>query len=197
MTPRPYVLASSTVPDDTPSLLAVDPSLGQPGPRPVDGGKVSSTASQSTDRDARQPTVADVTEHARARAEEPRHRRAIPSTNVSDGAAAHGKFFPPLPKLEPAHLLLPRAYKKSPSTPRSSTPSPLPIPAFPYSSPSQKRPKSASPSHRVRENSGRRWSRRWCKVEESSRRRRSASSPSSSASPTSSPPSSSFPCQRR
>jgi hypothetical protein len=87
--------------------------------------------------------------------------------------------------------------KKTLSMPRSSTPSPLPIPVYPSSSPSRKCPKSASPSRRVRENSGRRWSRRWCKVEESSRRRRSASSPSSSASPTSSLLSISFPCQHR
>jgi hypothetical protein len=51
----------------------------------------------------------------------------------------------------------------------------------------RKHPISARERRRVREDSGRHWSRCWCKVEELSNRGRSASSPSSSASPTTLP----------
>jgi hypothetical protein len=124
---------------------------------------------------------------ARARAEEPRHRRAIPLTNVSDGAAAHGKFFPPLPELEPALPRSPVPIKGPRQCSREahhrryrSQPFSLPLSLGIIRS-------SANPSHRAREVSGRRWRCCSCKVEESSHRRHSASPPSSSDSPTSSP----------
>jgi hypothetical protein len=56
-----YVLASLAVTDDVPSLSAVDPPLEKLRPRPVDGGKVSTVASQSSNQSAREPAVAEVT----------------------------------------------------------------------------------------------------------------------------------------
>jgi hypothetical protein len=72
-------------------------------------------------------------------------------------------------------------------TPRSSTPSPLPIPTLLSSSLPRKRPSSASVRRRVQKDSGHRWTRRRCQAEESSCRRHSASSPTTPASSPSSP----------
>jgi hypothetical protein len=65
----------------------------------------------------------------------------------------------PLETLAPA---LSRAYKNPPSMPRSSTPSPLPIPTLLSSSLPRNSPSSASVRRRVLEDSGHRWTRRRC-----------------------------------
>jgi hypothetical protein len=70
--------------------------------------------------------------------------------------------------------------------PRSSTPSPLPIPAFLSTSPSQNCLNSARPLRRDSEESSHHWRHRRYKEEESSHRRHPASSPTT---PSSSPPS--------
>jgi hypothetical protein len=104
MTPLPYILASSVVPDDTPSLPGVDPSLGQPRPRPMDGGKVPPLPpSQSTETHAGRPLPMSPSMPERMR----RNRdTAEPSPRPTSATE------PPLPKLDSAPLLLPRAYKK-------------------------------------------------------------------------------------
>jgi hypothetical protein len=110
-----------------------------------------------------------------------------PRPNVSDGAAAHGKFSRHCPELVTAFPLSPVPIKGPRRRSREahhrryrSQPFSLPLSLGIVRS-------STNPSRRAREVSGRRWRRCSCKVEESSRRRRSASPPSSSASPTSSP----------
>jgi hypothetical protein len=119
-------------------------------------------------------------------AEEPRHPRPAPVTQRRRQSRRAPNFFPastPLETLAPAPS---RPYKKAPSTPQNSTPLLLPIPTFLSSSLPRKRPSSASVRRHVLEDSGRRWSFCWCKVEERSSRRRSASPPLSSSSPASS-----------
>jgi hypothetical protein len=120
----------------------------------------------------------------------------MPHASTAPAGAAVPGIFPPLPRARDRVPALSRAYKRTQSTPRSSTPSPLPIPSLLSSSPPRNHPNSGSLLHRDSKEIGPRWRRRWCQAEESSSRRRSASSPMTPASSPSSPPSSSFPCQR-
>jgi hypothetical protein len=112
MTPPPYDLASVAVPDDTLALSAVKPALEQAGPRPVDGGKATTSASLSPDQRAREETIAKVSERrqhvrggaasATTRPLDERHRRSRRAR----------KIFPPRPRFgNPSSRPLPYLYK--------------------------------------------------------------------------------------
>jgi hypothetical protein len=120
-----------------------------------------------------------------------------PHASIAPAGAAVPGIFPPLPRARDRVPALSRAYKWTQSTPRSSTPSPLLIPALLSSSSPRNRPNSGSLLRRDSKEIGPRWRRRRCQAKESSCRCHSAASPMTPASSPSSPPSSSFPCQRR
>jgi hypothetical protein len=194
--PLPYVLASSALPDNTPSLPAVDPSLGQPRPRPVDGGKVPPLPpSQLTEMHASRPLLMSPSMPERVR----RNRDTAepsPRPTLATEPPLMGSFSHHCPSSSPRPCCFPVPIKPPHRRPEAAHHHRYRSQPFPLLLSLENIRSAANPSRRVREVSGRRWSRRSYEVEESSHCH-SASSLPSSASPTSSPPSSSFPCQCR
>jgi hypothetical protein len=130
MTPSLVRPSPVAVPDDTFSLSAVEPSLGQPGPRPMDDVKATSTASQSTDRDARQHTRDRSTVHSRARQQAP--KAAAPAIEAAHAAGPPHRPSPGHPRSRPPGLFKPTQIAPSSShhlqkPPRHHLPPHLPV----------------------------------------------------------------------
>jgi hypothetical protein len=185
-TPLPYDLDDLAVPEDIPSLPAVDPPAPQPRPRPGKEKKFPLSLSLPGQLSPSRPTVADAITPCQDTCMSTAVLSHTPMRQQPSPEPLCLGFSPPRPSFGTSSPALSRAYKRTQSMPRSSTPSPLSIPALLSSSPSWKRPSSTNPSCRALGVSGRHWSHRRCEVKESSRRRHSASPPSSSASSPSS-----------
>jgi hypothetical protein len=133
------------------------------------------------------PTGVSSPEHAHSTPTPGQHPANTPPRPPRPALPVHVARHRPSMPLETLAPAPSRAYKNPPSTPRRSTPSPLPIPTLLSSSLPQNRPISMSVRRRVLKESDHRWTRRWCEAEDSSCRRHSASSPTTPASSPSSP----------
>jgi hypothetical protein len=171
-------------------IPAVEPSLPCPDPSRETwgrGGRTHPDPPLCPAAPCTTPTVMALPPPTHSTPSPRQHPASTPPRPPRPALLAHAARHRPSMPLETLAPALSRAYKNRPSTPRRSTPSPLPIPTLLSSSLPRSHPISVSVRRRVPGDSGHRWSFCWCKVEEQSSRRRSATSPSSPASSPSSP----------